>query len=305
MIIQGIGGHSGQKVTLDIRPSSESGIWFVLPQGRVRACVDQVISTNMCTTIKRGEAYISTIEHFLSACAALGIHQLEVTVIDGNEIPLMDGSALEFYDSLSVILGKVRKHRDRGSINHNTSESSSSNSKNLIPDPVNGSSIASFAPSIRSRAGSVEDDAMVVRVENERRWIQFSPHDELIFDVTVDAPFPKQHFIFNMTKDDYRQEIAPARTFGFYKDGERLKQQGMALGSDFTNTVVLSDDGQVMNAEGLRFPEELARHKILDAIGDLALGEMQITGYYRAVNPGHALNIDLLRRIRALTPTSL
>lgn len=262
MIVQGISGHSGQAVTLDIQPSTEAGIWFVLPQGSVKAYVDHVISTNMCTTIKKGEAYVSTIEHLLSACSALGIHQLQVTVIGGNEVPLMDGSALEFYNVLSALKTK----------------------QTTLP--------------------CLQIDA-TIRVANERGWIEFSPHDEMIFDVTVDAPFPRQHFIFNATKDDYQKEIAPARTFGFYKDGERLKQEGMALGSDFSNTVVLSDEGEVLNSEGLRYPEELARHKILDAIGDLALGETQITGYYRAVNPGHALNIDLLRRIKALTPTSL
>lgn len=263
MIIQGIGGHSGQNVTLDIQPSEVPGIWFILPQGRVRAHVDNVISTNMCTTIKQSEAYISTIEHLLSACTALGIHQLSVTVIRGNEIPLMDGSALEFYRALTTL-------------------------KNVIQE--------SQLP--------VQDD-MTLRVENERGWIEFAPHDEMIFDVTVDAPFPKQRFIFNAAKDDYQKEIASARTFGFYKDGERLKENGMALGSDFSNTIVLSDEGNVLNPEGLRYPEELARHKILDAMGDLALGEMQIKGYYRALNPGHALNIDLLRRLKALTPTNL
>lgn len=262
MIIKGIGGHSGQEVTLDIQSSTEPGIWFVLPQGRVKAHVDNVLSTNMCTTIKQNEAYISTIEHFLSVCSALEIQQLQANVIGGNEVPLMDGSAREFYDALSKLERK----------------------KTSLP------------------ALQVE---VAIRVENERGWIEFSPHEELVFDVTVDIPFPKQHFIFNATKDDYQTEIASARTFGFYKDGERLKQQGMAIGSDFTNTVVLSDEGEVLNPEGLRYPEELARHKILDAMGDLALGEVKITGYYRAVNPGHALNIDLLRRIKALTPTSL
>ncbi|MEK7654860.1 MAG: UDP-3-O-acyl-N-acetylglucosamine deacetylase [Pseudomonadota bacterium] len=261
MIIQGIGGHSGQKVTLDIQPSEDPGIWFVLPQGRVRAHVDHVISTIMCTTIKQGEAYVSTTEHLLSTCAILGIHQLKVIVMGGNEIPLMDGSALDFYDAL----------------------------KSFIPN----------------KSLTCHHEDRTILVENERGWIEFTPHAEMIFDVTVDAPFPKQHFIFNTSKDDYRKEIAPARTFGFYKDGERLKQNGMALGSDFTNTVVLSDEGNALNPEGLRYPEELARHKILDAIGDLALGECQIKGYYRAVNPSHTLNIDLLRRLRDLTPTSL
>jgi UDP-3-O-[3-hydroxymyristoyl] N-acetylglucosamine deacetylase len=255
MIIQGIGGHSGQEVTLDIQPSKDQGIWFTLPQGRVRAHLDNVISTNMCTTIKQGEVYISTIEHLLSACTALGIHRLNITVIGGNEIPLMDGSALPFYESL----------------------------KSLIPD----------------KQLTFWKDRQVIRVENDRGWIEFTPHDEMIFDVTVNAPFPTQHFVFNASKDSYYKEIASARTFGLYKDGERLKQNGMALGSNFTNTIILSDQGKVLNPEGLRYPEELARHKILDAMGDLALGEMQITGYYRAVNPGHSLNIDLLRQLRA------
>jgi UDP-3-O-[3-hydroxymyristoyl] N-acetylglucosamine deacetylase len=299
LIVQGIGGHSGQNVTLDIQASTQPGIWFVLPQGRIRAHVDHVISTNMCTTIKQGEAYVSTIEHFLSACSALGIHQLNVTVIGGNEIPLMDGSALGFYEALkSVILGKGDTGAlDRGPIHYNDTPSSYLNSEHHKSNVLNGSSVCG--------ASHLAENDVSIKVENERGWIEFTPHDEMIFNVRVDAPFPKQHFIFNATKDNYQKEIAPARTFGFYKDGERLKQQGMALGSDFTNTIVLSDEGEVLNPEGLRYPEELARHKILDAIGDLALGEMPMTGYYRAVNPGHALNVDLLRRIKALTPTSL
>lgn len=269
MIIQGIGGHSGQEVMLDMRLSEEPGIWFTLPQGRVRAHVDHVISTNMCTTIKQGEAYISTVEHLLSACSAFGIDRLSVTVIGGNEVPLMDGSALPFYNALkSIIFG----------------------------NPV-------YTKGFAMVRGVARDTP--IKVENERGWIEFTPHDEMIFDVIVDAPFPKQHFRFNALKDDYEKEIAPARTFGFYKDGQHLKKNGMALGSDFTNTIVLSDDGKILNPEGLRYSEELARHKILDAMGDLALGESQITGYYRAVNPSHTLNVDLLRRLKALTPTSL
>lgn len=263
MLIRGIGGHSGQTVILDVQTSQEPGIWFTLPQGRVRACVDSLISTNMSTTIKQGEAYVSTIEHFLSACAALNLHQLNVIVLEGTELPLMDGSALDFYATLSAL--KAEK---------------------------------SFS------LPTVYVDKTIT-VDNERGWIEFSPHHELIFDVTVDDPFPKQQFLFNVAHDNYQREIAPARTFGFHKDKERLKEQGLALGADLTNTIVLSDDGSVLNPEGLRCPEELARHKILDALGDLALAEAKITGFYRAVNPSHTLTTDLLRRIKASTPTSV
>ncbi len=265
-MLKGIAGHSGEEVSIKIQPSSLPGIHFVLPQGRVTANLDHVISTNMCTTIKQNEAYISTVEHFLSAVFALGVKNIDIIVLDGNEMPLMDGSALHFYEVLEE--------------------------EGLYP----------IEPSEEDK--DFIYDGPLIMVENERGFIEFTPHQDLVFDITVDKPFPEQNYIFNFTTDNYKKEIAPARTFGFYSDGEHLKKSGMALGSNFTNTVVLSDNGLVMNEEGMRFPEELARHKILDAIGDLRLLNIPIKGYFRAVNPGHTLNVELARCIRAEIPTN-
>ncbi len=139
-----------------------------------------------------------------------------------------------------------------------------------------------------------------VRIESGASWAEFRPHDGTRFEIEIDFDSPaigRQFYAADVTPDLFRKDIARARTFGFMKDVERLWAAGYALGSSLENSVVIGDDDRVINMEGLRYSNEFVRHKMLDAMGDLALAGARFIGCFRSYRGGHRLNAAALRRL--------
>jgi len=266
--LKGIGVHSGVPVTMTLHPAeANSGIAFLrtnLAGGRERlidARVDSVINTELCTVIGEASgASLSTIEHLMAALAGMGIDNVLVE-IDGAEIPILDGSAAVIVDAIEQV-GVATLNANR----------------------------------------KVIKILKTVRVENGRSWAELSPR-ERGFRMDIDIDFDSdlighQRRSMELTPANFRRELARARTFGFMRDVERLWKANLALGASLENTVALGDD-RVINPEGLRFPDEFVRHKMLDAVGDLALAGVGLQGTYRAYCPGHKLNFLVLQALMA------
>ena len=258
-ILYGQGLHSGKKSGLILAPlPATSGIHFVgiSETTPVPAHVDYVGSTGFATTVRLGQTQAGTIEHVMSAIHAYGISNLLIKC--NGEVPVMDGSSREFCALFEEIGLEVQE----------------------------GNWFEIEVPK-------------TLRVGNSKEFIQLEPFDEFVIDYTLDYPEPvgKQHLVFELTKlEDYKKEIAPARTFGFVKDIGALQKQGLALGGRFDNFVLIGETGPI-NGD-LRFPDEPVRHKILDAIGDLYLLGRRIRGKVTARMTGHSDNIALLKALR-------
>lgn len=266
VIFNGVGVHSGKAVCMIVHPAGvDHGIIFERTDiedqpNRVRASWKTVSSTNMCTTIRNSSGIsIATIEHILAALYGTGITNALIT-IDGPEVPIMDGCSDEFCQSIREA-GVIHQSKQRTSLKILTS----------------------------------------VRVENEHGWAQLSPFDVNLFSVKFipndryENLMQEQSIHFSYDKDDFSPYISKARTFGFYEDAQKLWAAGLAKGASLENTVVIHK-GAIMNEEGLRYHDELVRHKMLDAIGDMALAEYVLVGHYEACNPSHTLNYQLLKK---------
>ncbi|MCB9029638.1 MAG: UDP-3-O-[3-hydroxymyristoyl] N-acetylglucosamine deacetylase [Deltaproteobacteria bacterium] len=258
-LLYGQGLHSGKKSGLILEPLPEnSGIHFigVSETTAVPAHVNFVESTGFATTVRLGKTQAGTIEHLMSALHAYGITNLLIKC--NGEVPVMDGSAIEFcslFDDIGV-------------------------------EDQNGEW---FEIEIKEK----------LTVGNDSEFITIEPADSFTIDYTLSYPEPlgHQHMVFTLNDvDSYKQEIAPARTFGFVKDIEWLQSQGLALGGRFDNFVLFGEEGTI-NCE-LRFENEPVRHKVLDAIGDLFLLGRRIRGKVTARMSGHSDNIALLSKIR-------
>jgi len=259
----GVGVHSNKPATLTLRPASAgSGYIFVrtdVPKSsqRIPARWDTVTDTVMCTKITNEVGVsISTIEHVIAALAGCGVFNALIEV-DGPEVPIMDGSSSEFVDLIhQACVHQLSKPTRKIKI--------------LKPIEVkSGTSSAAFKPA------------------NETKYMmKFNANGRLNNQEWSLTFYPEQ--------DDFCNLLSSARTFGFYEDAQHLWSQGMAQGASLENTIVIKD-GQVMNEEGLRFSDEFIRHKMLDAIGDLALAGAPLVGHFVGVNSGHALNNQLLR----------
>ena len=265
--LSGIGVHSGKPATMTIHPSDEdTGILFLrtnLPASRdieIKAEWSSVTDTSLCTILGDLKgAYVSTVEHALAALRALGVDNALIEV-DGPEVPIMDGSSAAFVDAIDSV-GVVQQRARRKVLR--------------ILKPV--------------------------RVEAGDCFGELRPHAGCRFEASIDYAHDaigRQAMVFDVTADGFRKEIARARTFGFLKDVEHLWANNFALGSSLDNAVVLGDDG-VMNIEGARWPDEFVRHKVLDAIGDLALAGLPIEGCYRSHKGGHRLNFTMMRALFA------
>ena len=261
----GIGLHSGAPVQLTLHPArTGSGVTFVRTDlahpVEIPARHDAVTSTHLATTVGFGDATIGTVEHLLSALYALGVDNVRIEV-DGPEIPVMDGSAAPFVYLLRTA-GLFDQRSER--------------------------------PTLRIREG--------LEVRDGDRHIRVEPGRGLTIDYAVDFSHPAigRQEIRGVVLDDvcFEREIARARTFGFLRDVEALWHAGLAQGGNLTNTVVMDDD-RVLNDEGLRWPDEFVRHKVLDLIGDLALIGMPIEGRVTACRAGHALHQALVAKILA------
>ena len=266
----GVGLHSGQRVELTLRPAPpDTGIVFRridLPQP-----VDIVISpeavtdTRLASTISSGNAKVHTVEHLMSACAGLGLDNLIVD-INAEEVPILDGSASSFVfllQSAGIELQSAPKRFVR------------------ILKPVE----------IREGEGA------------NVKWARLSPYEgyKLSFEIDFDHPAVDstgQRVEFDMGSGGYSRDIARARTFGFTKDVEMMRANGLALGGGLDNAIVM-DDYKVLNSEGLRYNDEFVKHKILDAMGDLYLLGKPMLVAYSAFRSGHAMNNKLLRELLA------
>ncbi len=266
----GVGLHSGQRVELTLRPAApDTGIVFRrvdLPEPvDIKVSATAVTDTRMASTISAGQAKVFTVEHLMSACAGLGLDNLYID-ITAEEVPILDGSASSFVfllQSAGLVLQDAPKR---------------------------------FVRLLRKVEVSEGEGAQL-------KWATLSPYDgyKLSFEIDFDHPAVDstgQRVEFDMATGSYVRDIARARTFGFTRDVEMMRANGLALGGGLDNAIVM-DDYKVLNADGLRYNDEFVKHKILDAMGDLYLLGQPLIGAYSAFRSGHALNNKLLRQLLA------
>jgi UDP-3-O-[3-hydroxymyristoyl] N-acetylglucosamine deacetylase len=260
-VVYGLGLHSGQRTGMVLQPLPEgSGLHFVtLPTGiEIPAYVGSVAETDYATTLSREGENIRTVEHLLSALHAYGVANLLIKV--HGEIPVLDGSALEFCRILEEV-GVIEQDEPQ---------------KELVIDR-------------RYEVGGSGEKILAIEPADE-----FS----VSYLLSYPAPVGEQSYEFTLSSaEDYKREIAPARTFGFMKDLKMLNELGLGSGGRLDNFILVGED-EVINTE-LRFPDEFVRHKILDIIGDLYLVGYPIRGKVTARFTGHRDNIALLRQIVA------
>ena len=262
----GIGLHSGTKVQLALRPAAaDTGVVFrrvdVNPPVDIPLMPENVVDTRMATTIGRGDVKVATIEHLMSALAGLGIDNCYVDV-DAPEIPIMDGSAASFVFLIQAA---------------GISEQSAPKKFARVVKPI------------EFRDGDA--------------WARLEPYFgfKLKFSIAFNHPAidaTEQMVEVDFARDSYIKEVSRARTFGFVNDVEALRKAGLAIGGSFENAIVM-DEYRVLNADGLRAGDEIAKHKMLDAIGDLAVLGYPLIGSYVAHKSGHAINNKLLRALAA------
>jgi UDP-3-O-[3-hydroxymyristoyl] N-acetylglucosamine deacetylase len=266
--VTGIGIHSGKKVTMTLHPAeADFGIQFKridIPNSAIlKADATTVGATENNTTIGSGLNSVHTVEHLLSVFYGFGINNV-FCEIDGPEVPIMDGSGASF-----VFLIKE------------TGISSLNKSKKFL---------------------IVLEK---VRVEVDDKWAEIEPSSKLIIDSTIVFAHPvikSQHKTFEFSCENYINEIGRARTFGLLKDVDALKRRGLIKGGSLDNAVVL-DDFKIVNPEGIRFPDEFVRHKILDTVGDISLLGFEIAGKITTFKSGHNLHNLLCRKLLA-TPSA-
>ncbi len=264
----GVGLHSGQRVELTLRPAApDTGIVFRrvdLPQPvDILISAEAVTDTRLASTISSGSAKVHTVEHLMSACAGLGIDNLIVD-ITAEEVPILDGSASSFVfllQSAGIALQAAPKRFIR------------------VIKPVE----------VREGEGATS------------KWARLSPYEgyKLSFEIDFDHPAVDstgQRVEFDFSLNSYSRDIARARTFGFTKDVEMMRANGLALGGGLDNAIVM-DDYKVLNSDGLRYNDEFVKHKILDAVGDLYLLGKPLLAAYSAFRSGHAMNNKLLREL--------
>ena len=261
----GVGLHSGVRTKMTLHPGAiDSGIVFRLNDGEtpgreVAASWRNAIETPLCTTLCDSGLRIATIEHLLSAFAGSGVDNA-VVELDGPEVPIMDGSAAPFLFLIDCA-GTVAQKAARRSLR------------------------------VLKR----------VSIEEAGRYATLEPADgfTLDFEISFDSrAVGRQSWSVELTNDSYREQIARARTFGFLKDIDQMRANGLARGGSLDNAVVF-DGNSVLNEGGLRFENEPVRHKILDSIGDLYLAGAPIIGRFTGYCAGHALNLRLLQALFA------
>ena len=257
----GVGLHNGEKVTLTLKPAAiDTGIVFKradLPGApTIQAQPDAVRDTRMCSALEHNGARVSTVEHLMSALAGLGVDNVMIEVT-ASEIPIMDGSAGPFIYLLQ-------------------------------------------------QAGVVEQPApkkfirikKLIEVKEADKWVKFEPYHGFKMDFTIDFAHPVFENSGSNVKIDFKdnsyiKEISRARTFGFMHEVEYLRANGLARGGSLDNAIVL-DEYRILNRDGLRYEDEFAKHKVLDAIGDLYMLGHPLLGAFTAYKSGHALNNALL-----------
>jgi len=262
----GVGLHSGEKVYLTLRPAAvDTGIVFrrvdLEPVVEIPADAKLVTETMLCTGLSRDGGKVLTIEHLMSAFAGLGIDNAYVD-LSAPEVPIMDGSAGPFVFLLQSA-GLVEQNAPKRFIR--------------IREPI--------------------------EVTDGDKLARFTPHDGFRLDFTVEFNHPaiprtQSRAVVEFSSESYIREVSRARTFGFMRDLEFMRERNLGLGGSMDNAIVL-DEFRVLNDDGLRYADEFVRHKILDAVGDLYLAGHPIIGAYEARKSGHALNNKLVRALQA------
>ena len=261
IFINGIGLHSGLDVSMNLYPAeADYGIKFIRSDlnsnNIIEALWSNVTNTQLSTTIaNKSGASVSTIEHLMSALSGLHIDNVKIE-IDGPEVPIMDGSSIKFVDL----------------IDQTTSQSLNKKRKIL----------------------KVKKN---IKVEKNNSSVELKPNNQFSIDFEIDFPsklVSKQSCQLQLVNGNYKTDIASARTFGFERDVDMLRSNGLALGGSLDNAVVVGET-KILNSDGLRFKDEFVRHKILDSIGDLYLAGAPIQGYFFGNKSGHHLNNLLLR----------
>ena len=264
----GVGLHSGQRVELTLKPAPPgTGIVFrrvdLAEPIDIHVSAQSVTDTRLASTISSGQAKVHTVEHLMSACAGLGIDNLVIDITAG-EVPILDGSASSFVfllQSAGIELQKVARQFIR------------------------------VLKTVEVKDGQGENV----------KWAKLEPYEGYRLSFEIDFHHPAvdstgQQVVFDMGRDLYARDIARARTFGFTKDVEMLRSNGLALGGGLDNAIVM-DDYKVLNSDGLRYDDEFVKHKILDAMGDLYLVGKPLIASYTAFRSGHAMNNQLLRAL--------
>lgn len=262
----GVGLHSGEKVYLTLRPAPpDNGIVFRRVDLKVpieiKAKTENVGDTRLSTTLVNGEVRVSTVEHLLSALAGLGIDNARID-ISAPEVPIMDGSAGPF-----VFLIQSAGIEEQN-----------------VPKRY-----------IRIKR--------TIHVQENDKWARFEPFDgfKVSFKIEFDHPVFKrgrQSVEVDFSKTSFVKEVSRARTFGFMRDLEFLRENNLALGGSLDNAIVM-DDYRILNEDGLRYEDEFVKHKVLDAIGDLYLLGHGLIGAFSGHKSGHELNNKLLRALLA------
>jgi UDP-3-O-[3-hydroxymyristoyl] N-acetylglucosamine deacetylase len=264
----GVGLHSGCRVSLTLLPAKvDQGISFVrtdLPERpRIKCHPFLINDTRLSSTlVDENQVRVGTIEHLMSAFACFGIDNI-VVELSAQETPIMDGSSNSFLyllEQAEIVEQSAKKKYIR------------------IKQEIE------------------------VRDDKDNKWVKFTPFEgykvKIITDFGGHPVFKKEYSTFeaDFAKHSYIEEISRARTFGFMYEVEYMRKNGLALGGNLNNAIVL-DEESVLNEGGLRFPDEFVRHKILDAIGDLYIIGHQIIGAFEGYRSGHAINNQLLRKL--------
>jgi UDP-3-O-[3-hydroxymyristoyl] N-acetylglucosamine deacetylase len=259
---QGIGLHSGAAVTLTLRPApANHGVVFVrtdLPQPvSIPATARYAVDSALATSLGKDGVRVGTVEHLLGALLGLGLDNVRVE-LDGPEVPIMDGIAGPF--AYLVQSAGIR---------------------------------------VQEAPKSFVVVKKAVHVRDGDKEASLSPCDRFRMDVAIDFHHPlisRQRLEWDFSGRAFVREVSRARTFGFLRDVERLKAAGLARGGSLDNAIVV-DDFSILNADGLRFPDEFVRHKALDAMGDLGLFGHPVIGHLKTVKSGHALHLKLVRQV--------
>jgi UDP-3-O-[3-hydroxymyristoyl] N-acetylglucosamine deacetylase len=262
----GVGLHNGEKVEMTLRPAAaDTGIVFRrvdLPGSpEIKVEPHMVCDTRLCSALEHNGARVATVEHLMSALAGLGIDNIIID-LTASEVPIMDGSAGPFVFLLQQA--------------------------GIVEQPV-------AKKFIRIKK--------TIEVQDGDKWVRFDPYFGFKIDFTIAFNHPVfehsgQRVLIDFADNSYIKEISRARTFGFMHEVEYLRSNGLARGGSLDNAIVL-DEYRVLNNDGLRYDDEFAKHKVLDAIGDLYVLGHPLIGAFTAYKSGHAMNNQLLRNLLA------
>ena len=260
----GTGVHLGRPARINIRPAPvDHGIVFKRidvddSKSIVKANFENILSSELCTSLTNSYGVsVKTVEHLLAAFSGIGVTNALVE-IDNEEVPILDGSSLRFVQSL-IKAGICKQHK---SLNVCTIKKS-------------------------------------IKVKNRNSWVKLIPSNQFILTVIINYPntcIGKQKFKLSMKKDSFVKELSDNRTFCLKKDIQIMRSKGFALGGSLENAIVV-DGYKIMNPNGLRRKDEFVRHKMLDALGDLALSGLPLLGHYISFCGGHKLNNQLISKL--------